>query len=54
MQLPVPVPFDMTQYFQQDPEVVVQLVNDLGFCWTSTFGSPAVKNTAELFKDKQP
>jgi hypothetical protein len=52
--LVMPIPYSVTEIFDQDPEVLVQLVNDLGFCWTSTFGSPAVKNTVEIFKDKSP
>ena len=32
----------------------VQLINDLGFCWITTFTAPALENDAERFKDKTP
>jgi hypothetical protein len=52
--IPMPVPFSMTQQREQDPEVVVQLINDLGFCWSTTFTAPALENDADRFKDKTP
>lgn len=35
---------------QQVPHVVVQLVNGLGRCWTSSFSAPAARNDAGMFK----
>ena len=52
--IPMPPPFSGTKLREQDPEVVVQLINDLGFCWSTTFTAPAIKNDAERFKDKAP
>jgi cysteine-rich repeat protein len=52
--IPMPAPFSMTQFLGQDPEVVVQLINDLGFCWSSTYSAPAATNTVSRFKDKTP
>jgi len=52
--IPMPPPFSGTNLREQDPEVVVQLINDLGFCWSTTFTAPAIKNEAERFKDKTP
>jgi hypothetical protein len=52
--IPMAVPFSMTQQREQDPEVVVQLINDLGFCWSTTFTAPALENDADRFKDKTP
>lgn len=38
-------------YFEQDPNVLVQLVNDEGTCWTSQFSAgDTKKNLAESFK----
>lgn len=45
-------PFSATEYYDQDPAVVVQLSNTRGECWTTTFTS-AKKNTAELFRAAQ-
>jgi len=38
--------------FTQDPAVVMQLVNDAGVCWETTFTAPATKNVATQFGDK--
>jgi len=49
-----PIPFDMAEYFDQDTDVTVQLVNSTtATCWTSEFQTNT-KNTAELFKAKAP
>jgi len=36
----------------QDPAVVMQLVNDQGVCWETTFAPPATKNLPTQFGDK--
>jgi cysteine-rich repeat protein len=54
LNIPMPTPFSLTQQREQDPEVVVQLINDLGFCWSTTFVAPALENDADRFKDKTP
>jgi cysteine-rich repeat protein len=38
--------------FAQDPAVVMQLVNDQGVCWETTFAPPATKNLPTQFGDK--
>lgn len=55
LSLPLPAAFSMTELFDQDPDVVVQLLNDEGMCWTSAF-TPArtSKNTPALFKAVGP
>jgi hypothetical protein len=52
MALPFPVSGgDM--YFQQNPDVIVQLVSsDGGVCFETTLSSPAKKNEPDQFKDK--
>jgi hypothetical protein len=52
MALPFPVSGgDM--YFQQNPDVIVQLVSsDGGDCFETTLSSPAKKNEPDQFKDK--
>lgn len=52
--LPLPPPFSMTQLEEQSPEVVVQLINDQGFCWSTAFPAPAKENDADRFKDTTP
>ncbi len=47
--LPIPVPVESDRFFDQDPNVLVQLVNSIGNCWDATFGPPAKTNTAENF-----
>lgn len=48
--LPLSGPVGST-YFSQSPSVVVQLVNDVGTCWTSTFASgDTTTNVADAFK----
>ncbi|TFH23260.1 MAG: hypothetical protein E4H03_06600, partial [Myxococcales bacterium] len=53
VRLPMPVPFSASSYFEQDPEVIVELRNSDGACWTTTF-SPAQtkKNDADQFNAK--
>jgi len=47
--LPLPPPLSSSQYFAQDPAVVVQLVNSDGGCWTSTLpASGARKNNSAV------
>jgi len=45
--LPVP-----TMPFAQAPSVIMQLSNDNGVCWETTFTAPATKNIASQFGDK--
>ncbi len=53
--LPLPAPVDASEFFDQDPAVTVQLVNDEGTCWTSTFFvSGTKKNDPGQFKAKAP
>jgi hypothetical protein len=52
--VPMPAPLSMTEFFDIDTAVTVQLVNDeTSLCWTSEF-TAASKNTAEQFKAKAP
>ena len=45
--LPVPaMPFD------QQPSVIMQIANDDGVCWETTFTTPATKNLGTQFSDK--
>jgi len=50
----MPVPEGPSAFFEQNPKVIVQLLNDLGMCWTSEFLPPATKNNDERFKDSLP
>jgi hypothetical protein len=53
--LPLPAPVDGSEFFDQDPSVTVQLVNDQVTCWTSTFFvSGTKKNDPGQFKAKAP
>ncbi len=48
--LPLPAPVG-SAFFQQDPLVAAQLVNDLGYCWTSEFpAASTLSNEAGRFK----
>jgi len=48
--IPMPIPTSDTRYFNQNSEVVVQLVNTSGVCWTSSFTAASTKkNTSTLF-----
>jgi len=52
--VPMPAPFSATEFFDQDPEVTVQLSNsDTAACWTSTF-TAAKMNTVDRFKAVWP
>lgn len=49
--LPLPIPFSGSAYFDQDPAIVVQLVNGDGTCWSTDFSVfDTVRNTATEFK----
>jgi len=52
LNIPMPVPL-MSQYFDQDPSVVVQLISSEGLCLTSSF-TAASKNIPTQFKAKAP
>lgn len=54
--LPTPTPFGATEFFDQDPNVTVQLFNSqTSTCWTSSFGTgTSKKNTVNQFKAKAP
>jgi cysteine-rich repeat protein len=41
-------------YFQQNPNVIVQLLNSDGMCWSSEFLPPAKVTRDDLFKDMFP
>ena len=45
-------PFSATEYYDQDPAVIVQLSNSRGECWSTAFTS-AKKNTAEIYRAAQ-
>ena len=52
--LPTPAPFSATKFFDQNPDVTVQVFNDqTPTCWTSSF-TTAKKNTVSQFKAKSP
>jgi hypothetical protein len=38
--------------FAQSPAITIQLVNDLGQCWSSDFSAPARVNTNARFDDR--
>jgi hypothetical protein len=52
--LPLPPPFSRTTAREQDREVMLRLINDLWFCWSTAFPAPAGKNDAVCFKDPTP
>jgi cysteine-rich repeat protein len=52
--LPTPPPIGANVYFNQDTAVTVQLLNDLGMCWSVDFEFPAKKNDGSKFQDKLP
>jgi hypothetical protein len=52
--IPLPAPATASLFFQQDPDLVVQLVNSDGNCWEASYSMPADANTAERFKDRNP
>ncbi len=48
--LPLPSPASLTEFFDQDPSVIVQLLSSDGTCWTSEFPSAgATKNAPSGF-----
>jgi hypothetical protein len=50
--LPLPGPVGGA-YFDQDPGVVVQLINaDSGQCWAAEMASPPLKTDSRTFRDK--
>ena len=52
--IPMPTPISMTEFFDQDTEVIVQLINDeTSTCWTSAF-TTNTKNDGVQFKAKAP
>ncbi len=49
--LPMPVAFSLTELFEQDPEVLAQLVSSTGTCLTSSFATADTDtNEADSFK----
>ena len=51
--VPLPAPFNSEKFFEQDANVIAQLLSsDGGTCFESTLPAPARKNVAHLFKDK--
>jgi hypothetical protein len=53
LNLPTPTPAGHAIFFDQDPDVTVQLYNSEGKCWTSAFTTNLV-NTSEQFKARTP
>jgi hypothetical protein len=52
---PMPAPISGTKYFEQDPEVVVQLLNHSDACWTSAFAPErTTANDGSRFRAKAP
>jgi hypothetical protein len=49
--IPTPAPFNAVEFFDADPNVTVQLVNDEGKCWTTEFAT-ATKNEVDQYKAK--
>jgi hypothetical protein len=53
--LALPGPNAGSAYFEQDSHVTVQLINEIGVCWTSEFAEPnAKRNDAAGFEAKVP
>jgi hypothetical protein len=52
--LPTPIPEGPSAFFQQNPNVIVQLINSSGLCWTTEFTPPAATNNDARFKDALP
>jgi hypothetical protein len=44
--LPLPGPFSASAYFDQDPKVLVQLINSAGACWESEFTAADTSGTS--------
>ena len=51
--MPLPAPVAPERYFDQDPSVTLQLVNDAGTCWASQFAA-FKRNQGERFDAKSP
>jgi cysteine-rich repeat protein len=53
--LALPGPNAGSEYFDQDPRITVQLINELGVCWTSEFTPAGTKrNDSSQFNAKAP
>ncbi len=49
--LPLPAPFDPTQYLAQDPSVTMEIQNSAGACWSVTYESSSSPiNSVDHFK----
>jgi cysteine-rich repeat protein len=51
--LPLSSPISGVEYFDQDPNVIVQLLSSEGLCWTAEFAT-SIKNDGAQFKAKAP
>jgi hypothetical protein len=51
---PALTPFDGADFYDQDGQVTVQLLNGIGICWSADLPVPALKNEVDRFKDKNP
>jgi hypothetical protein len=55
LDIPLPIPVSLTEFFDQDPRVIAQLVNSDGECWTvEVTAAQADANEPESFKAKAP
>ena len=54
LNLPMPIPEGPSAFFQQNPSVIVQLINSNGLCWTTEFTPPAATSNDARFKDAVP
>jgi hypothetical protein len=54
LNLPMPIAEGPSAFFQQNPNVIVQLINSNGMCWTTEFAPPASTNNDARFKDALP
>jgi len=54
LNLPTPIPVGPSAFFEQNPNVIVQLVNSAGLCWTTEFAPPAATSNDARFKDVFP
>jgi hypothetical protein len=48
----LPAPASGEQFFAQDSTVTAQVLNGAGVCWDADYTSPANKNAAANFLDK--
>jgi hypothetical protein len=51
--LPLPGPVTTSQYFRQDDDVTVQLINDAGGCWESVFPPGSATNRDTIYRAKR-